>query len=338
MTDGNSVNKPSSSDEVDIGRLIRLIRNGLRAIFKRLLRLFLYLKANFILLAVLMFTGFAIGYVLKFFSTAQLKTEVIVQPNFDSKDYLYNVIEEIGTNLMVKDSAFFKELDLEVSELKYLSIQIEPVQEEVDQADFKNDIRYLESLQNYRDETFVLDVVKSTLQKNNNKNHRITFFYKNAVAGRAATVKLMEYIESNEYFSQLKKISVENSLDKIEKNIEVIAQIDDLIKGYSRDLAEGNRAGSGTLSIEDENGLDITNILKFKSNLVKDVGLQKLDLVHQKEVIKIVNFGRTQKVGTPIYAQGVTVVPIIFLFFFFMYSLIRYLNKKAKELEAQTDD
>lgn len=336
MADNIPVNTPPhrESDEIDLGQLFKMIGNGFKAVFRAFLRFFLYLKNNFIKLAVLVLIGFAFGYALKFLISDQMKTEVIVRPNFDSKDYLYNVVEEIEANLKVKDTTFFHELGIVVSELKSLQIKIEPIQiAEEGEENQENDLKYLETLQNFKEESFVLEAVKAEIQKKSNMNHRITFFYKNSLPGRAATLKLMDYIESNDYFSELKKVYNENALSKIERNNELIEQIDTLISGFSKNLLNKTSADQGTLVLDNEKGLDITGLLGLKNSLIKEVQLKKLEIVEQKEVINIINFGKTQKVKVPIYAQGVAVIPLILLSFFFIYSILKYLNRKAIEIE-----
>jgi len=326
-------NNPQSSDEIDLGQLFKMIGNGFRAVFRAFLRFFLYLKNNFVKLAILVFVGFAIGYALKFAISDELKTEVIVRPNFDSKDYLYNVVDEIEANLKVKDTAFFRELGIVASELKSLKIEINPIQEANEQESAEDDMKYLEILQNFKEENFVLDAVKSEIQKKSNMNHQITIYYKNPLAGRAATLNLMKYIQKNSFFNQVRNVYNENSKLKIKRNNELIGQIDSLISGYASNLMKSQTVSPGTMVLDNEKGLDITGLLALKNGLIKEIELKKLEMVEQREIINIISFGKTQKVRTPIYAQGITVVPLILLTFFFIYSIIKYLNRKALEID-----
>ena len=82
---------PPTSDEVDLGQLFRMIGNGFRNMFRAFLRVFLYLKRNMLILGGLVVAGFIIGLVLKSMTSQSLKTEVIVEPNLDSKSYLYDI-------------------------------------------------------------------------------------------------------------------------------------------------------------------------------------------------------------------------------------------------------
>ena len=339
MTDQKPVHhKPTSSDEIDLGQLFHIIGRGFSAVFRGILRLFIYLKNNFIILAALVFIGFAIGYALKFVIRDELKTEIIVKPNFDSKDYLYNVVEEIGSNLSLNDTIFFRELGIVVSELKSLRIQIEPIQETEEDLNQESSFKYLDILQNFKEESFVLDAVKSEIQKKSNLNHRITFFYKNSLPGRAATLRLMGYIENNSYFNALKKVYDENAIAKIERNKELIEQIDSLVSGFSNNLEKDRSAGQGTLVLDNKENFDVTSLLSLKNNLIKEIERKKLELVEQKEVIKVINYGKTQKVSVPLYAQGITVVPMVLLAFFLLYTVLNYLNKKASEIENNPKD
>lgn len=328
----NTPSSSSSSDEIDLGQLFRMIGRGFDRIFRAFLRVFLYLKKNFWKLAVLVVAGFAVGYGLKFFITDKLKTEVIVKPNFDSRDYLYNVVEEIEVNLATRDTSFFKDLGIVVSELESLKIEIEPIEEQGEEENMEEDLRYLEILQSFSDDSFISDVVKTEILKKSGLNHRITFFYKNPLAGREATRRLMEYINGNEYFNELKKIYNSNAQSKIEQNQELIRQIDTLIYGYSKNLTAENRVEQGTVVLENENGLEVPGLLSLKNALIKEIERKRLEMAEQNEVVNIINFGKNQKVKVPLYSQGILVIPIILVVSFLLISFFGYLNKKASEL------
>ena len=335
MTDQKPVHhKPTSPDEIDLGQLFHIIGRGFSAVFRGILRLFIYLKNNFIILAALVFIGFAIGYALKFVISDELKAEVIVKPNFDSKDYLYDVIEEINANLSVRDTVFFDEIGIVISELKNLQIKIEPiVRAGISEDNLESDLKYLGALQNFKDDPFVQDVVKAEIQKKSSINHRITFLYKNNLPGRAATLRLMDYIQGNTYFNSLKEVYNSNAKTKIQRNTELVEQIDSLVSGYAKNIANQTALQAGTFLMDNQNGLDITSLLSLKNTLVKEIEQKNLEIEEQQDIINIINFGKSQKVRTPIYAQGIAVIPALFLLFFFLYSILKYLNQKADELE-----
>ncbi|HET8737407.1 MAG TPA: hypothetical protein VFM69_12485 [Pricia sp.] len=332
MADYKPVQQQPESDEIDLGQLFRMIGRGFNRLFRGFLRMFLYFKKHFWKLAILVGIGLAIGYGLKFLISDKLKTEIIVKPNFDSRDYLYDVVEEIDANLKSKDTTFFKDLGIVVSELKSLAITIEPIKEEKEEENREEDLKYLQVLQSFEGDSFISDVVKSEILKKSGMNHRITIFYKNPLAGREATHRLMEYINDNSYFNQLKQVYNQNALSKIARNEALIEQIDTLVEGYTNNLMQGDRIDQGTVVLENEKTLEIPGLLTLKNALIKEIERKKVELAEQKNTISIINFGRNQKVKVPIYSRGILVIPFILVVLFMLVSLLKYLNQKSSEL------
>lgn len=332
---GNQIpaNTPNSAEEIDLGQLLKMFKKGLNNIFNAFLRLFLYLKKNFIKLAILIAIGIIAVLILNKFVPKKLKTEVIAKPNFESKNYLYDVIQEIDANIKEKDTLFFKNLGIDIKDLNGFSVTIEPIEEKSDKGKLENDLKFLELLQKFQGDGIVLDVFRAEILKKSTFNHRITFFYKDALKGNAVVQKFVEYINSNTYFNDLRKIYTENSKSKIEHNQALIAQIDELISNYTKNLAESNeRSSEGTLVLDNEKSLDIPGLLNLKNGLIKEIERKKLELVEQKDVINIINLGKSQQVTNSFFNKRIVAVPTYLVLGFFLLSLIGYLNKKSKEI------
>ena len=321
-----------SSDEIDLGQLLRMIRNGFIAIFKAFLRFFVYLKRHVILLGALVFIGALIGFGLNQIVSKKLKTEVIVKPNFDSKDYLYDVVEEIGANIMAKDTSFFETLGIAIAELEGFQIAIEPIEEYNENEDTENDLKYLELLQNFQGEDFATEILKSELQKKTTLSHRINFFYKKAGTGAENSKKLMDYINSNTYFDELQQVFLENSKLRITQNQVLIEQIDNLISNYSDRIENNPDSTEGMIYLGGENGLNVPSLLSLKNRLISDIEQLKLEMVQQKSPVQIIYMGKPQEVKRTFLNQGILLVPTLLLFLFFLYSFVKYLNKKSNEL------
>lgn len=332
MADNKPVKIQPESDEIDLGQLFRMIGRGFDRLFRSFLRIFLYFKNNFWKLAILTGIGLAIGIGLKFLISDKLMTEIIVKPNFDSKDYLYDVVEEIDANLKSKDTTFFSELGITVSELKSLEITIQPIEVKNEEENREEELKYLEILQNFQNDSFISDIVKTEILKNSAVNHRITVIYKNSIAGREATRRLIEYINNNDYFKEIQQIYNQNAINKIERNQELIEQIDALIDGYTKNLSEGKRVDQGTLVLDNEKSLEVPSLLSLKNVLIKEIERKKLEMAEQKKIISIINFGKNQKVKVPVYSQGILLIPLILIVSFLSISFLKYLNKKSSEL------
>ena len=333
MGNQTPTNAPNSSEEIDLGQLLKMMKRGLDTMFTAFLKLFLYLKKNFIILSILVVIGVIAVLVLNQFVPEKLKTEVIVKPNFESKNYLYDVVQEIDANIQERDTLFFKNLGINIKDLNGFSVTIEPIEEKSDKAKLENDLKFLELLQKFQGDGLVLDVFRAEILKKSAFTHRITFFYKDALKGDITVKKFVEYINTNKYFNDLKKIYTENAISKIKSNEALIVQIDELITNYTKNLGESSgRTSEGTLVLDNEKSLDIPGLLNLKNGLIKEIERKKLELVEQQDVINIINLGKSQQVTSTFFSKRIVAIPTYFVLTFFLVSFIGYLNKKSNEL------
>lgn len=336
MANQEQPNATQGSNEIDLGQLFELIKTGFDNLFRKFLRIFVYFKKNIIKLGILIAIGVGVGFLMNKLIPKKLKTEVIVKPNFESKDYLYATVDEIASNILAKDTLFFKAMDIEVTELANFSVVIEPIEEvELDNEIIEQNTKYLEILQNYQSNESILKVIKSEILRNSEPIHRITFYFKNAKNGEEYARKMMNYINSNVYFKELQQVSVQNAETRIKKNNDLINQIDGLISSYSQNLAnrEGAKSQSqGMVLFDNENSLNIPNLLGLKNNLIKETEDKRIEILEHNNAISIQNFGKTQVVKKSVLGKNLVLFPSILLGAFFVLSFILYLNKKSKEL------
>ncbi|MGS0525738.1 hypothetical protein ACU8V7_11620 [Zobellia nedashkovskayae] len=285
-------------------------------------------------MVVLIVIGVGIGLFLNTIIDKRLKNEIIVKPNFESNDYLYSVIEEIQANIRAKDTLFFKNIGIDLKDISSFSISVQPIDNnELDIEKRKENNKYLETLQNYKDNDFVIDVVKSEILKKSVLTYRIIFSHKKHKKGEEIASQLMKYINSNPYFNELKEVYFKNAKTRIIKNQLLIDQIDGLVQSYSIKLSQDRLTNqNSTLVIEGEKGLDITGLLALKSRLIKEIEKKEIELSEQQEPIKIISFGKTQMIATQFFSNGVVIIPATFLFFFCLLGVFSYLNRKSKEL------
>ena len=231
-----------NSDEIDLGQLFQLIGKGFNKIFISFLRVFMYFKKNIFILLGLMILGAGIGYGLSQILTKKLKTEVIVKPTMGSKNYLYDIVAEIQANIKSKNIEFFNDIGLPVDNLEGFEISIGPVDD--GKVTSESEMKFLELLQNFDAES-VAGIVRAELQNKTSYTHRITFNYSKANNGQLFAEKVMDYINSNEYFDGLIEIYRENATSRIEENKKLLKQVDEIIVNYSKTIAQNN-SSSGT--------------------------------------------------------------------------------------------
>lgn len=336
MTEQGQPNHNHPSDEIDLGQLIQLIKKGFHSLGNFVLRIFIYLKKNSIKIIGLAIIGVAISIGLNMLISKKLKTDVIVQPNFDSKNYLYDVVEEIEANVKAKNTNFFNPLDINVDDLKGFSVSVVPIEdEEIKTEDaVSNEMKFLEVLENFKEESFVLDILRSELSEKSVLNHKISFSYKDEEKGQVIVKKLIAYINENPYFEQLKETYSKNARLRIEQNTKLITQIDELIDNYSKSLlASKQKSGSETIYLEQENPLNITGLLNQKNLWSKEIEQKNLELIEQTSILRIINMGNPQEVQKAIFNKPIFMIPVFLVLAFFLWSIGKYLSAKAKEIE-----
>ncbi len=326
-------NSNNNADEIDLGQLFQMIKNAFSKVFEWVLRVFLYFKKNLIILIILGVVGVGIGYGLNQISDSKQKTEIIVKPNFESKDYLYGVIDEIESKSKGKDYNFFKELGINLDSLKGFKVEIEPVTQNI-KSNLQEELKYLEYLGDLKEDGSIKQVIKNEVLGNSYVNYKISFYYKDVDRGHAAASKVMNYINDNKYFKDLRDIYVENAKSRIKENDKLITQIDVLIENYSKALGtkSNQSSGDGTVLLGGEEGLNIPSLLNLKNTLIQSNATNRISLKEMQETIKILNFGQPHEVKKNFFGHSLVLIPSILIGVFFVWSVLKYLNAKAKEL------
>tara|TARA_R110000744_G_scaffold89196_1_gene173533 strand:+ start:2209 stop:3204 length:996 start_codon:yes stop_codon:yes gene_type:complete len=328
MAENQSPTTQNSSDEIDLGQLFHLIGKGFNAIFQFFLRVFLYLKKNLLVLIGLVIIGLGIGFGLSNIISTKYKSEIIVKPQMESKNYLYDVISEIQSNILAKDTLFFNSIGINEIDFTGLEVTINRVVEEVST---ERDLQYLELLQSFENIDAISDIVRAELQNKSSFNHRITFFYKNVEKGSDFANKIMSYINSNKYFDRLLKVYRSNASNRIEQNQILLNQADEIIKNYTNTLASKNESSLGErIILDNQEQVNIADLFEYKNLLIRDIETKKIELEERTNPVALINFGKSQQVQKSFFAKKIFLVPSILLGLFFTFSLLRFLNKKSK--------
>ncbi|MDC6404192.1 MULTISPECIES: hypothetical protein [Maribacter] len=320
----------NSSDEIDLGQLFQLIGKGFDSLFKFILRVFVYLKRNIFILIGLAAIGFAVGYGLNQIVTKRQKTDVIVKPQLESKNYLYDVIDEIQANIDAKDSSFFESIGIEEVDFAGLEITVNRV---IEEGTSDRDMQYLELLQSFENTDAIADIVRAELENKSSFNHRITFYYKNKELGIQFAKKVMEYINSSTYFDEVLMISRNNARGRIEQNELLLDQVDKIITNYTNNLASRNNAvSSERIILDNQEQVNIADLFEYKNLLIRDIEIKKLELAEQTEPISIINFGKSHEVQKSFFGKNLVLIPSILIVVFLFVSFLVYLNQKSKTL------
>ena len=322
-------NNNNRSDEIDLGQLLEMIGRGFTAVFHAFLRFFLYLKRNIVILGILAVVGLAVGYGLNQVISKSLKTDIIVKPNGDSADYLYDVVDEIATNLKVRDTSFIRELGLTPEQAEDLKLSIAPIEKD-NRTNLEEDAKYLEVLEKFKSDPVISDVVRLEVLGKSTINHKITVAYKDAATGKKAAREIIDFINSNPYYQELISITQDNARQRIKQNSLLIAQIDTLVSAYSQKMRSGVSQADTRITLAEEEDLDLTGLLNLKNGLLRDIERKKLELSSEKEAVRVINFGTTQQVEKPFFGRTIILIPCILIGLFILWDIVKYLDRKAK--------
>lgn len=321
----------SPNDELDLGQLFTLVRKAFLGVFKFFLRLFVYARKNIVWLAVLGIVGAGLGFGLKNISSEKLKTEVLVSPKLETKHYLYDVISEINAKIKSQDTVFFSSLGIESNDIEKFEVTAEPVSNRT-KKERELDLKYLEALEPFQNSPVVAEIIKDLLLDQNSANQRITFFYKNPDTGPDLAKKLMQYINDNNYYTGLISSYNENAAARIKQNDIIISQLDGVLMAYKGHLESTDKPVGGQLVLEEGESLDISALFELKNILIAQNESKRIELQMRKEPLTIINFGQNQTVKIPLFGKYVILLPTLLIGIFLLINIIKYLNKKSKEL------
>ncbi|MDC0008107.1 hypothetical protein OAE12_00180 [bacterium] len=321
------------SDEIDLGQLLLLIKKGFKGLGNVVLLIFLFFKRNLFILLGLVLLGVGISFGLNNLLSKKWKTEVIVRPNFESTDYLEDVVAEIKANLKTKNESFFKTLGVKLEDTKGFDLELETISDEELESDdkMKEQMSYLEALNNFKDEGFVKDILRSELTEKSILSYKLSFHYVDFNTGPDVVNKIVEYINTNEYFNKIKEVYLFNAKARIANNTELIKQINNVIATYSNSLKSDNSNADKGFYVDKE-PLNVSSLLSLKANLLKDIEEKNLELKQQSSVVNIINQGASQEVIKPFFDDRMFKIPLVLVLGFLFYRFVRYLNIKAKEI------
>jgi hypothetical protein len=324
-------NEPS--DEIDLGQLFALIEKGIQKTFVGFLKIFLYFRKNVIILSALIFIGLLAGFGLKFILGEEQKLDVIVTPNLDTKNYLYDVIDEIQSDIKSKDTTFFQSMGMEVDKMTGFKVEINPLKVKSGSG-LEDEMKFLELLKDFENSGAISDILRSELLDKTTKDQRITFIFDDPNIGEVYAQKILSYINSNSYYNDLLEVYTENARERIQRNDSLIRQIDVLINNYTEKMVREQSATEGRLVLENQESLDIPSLFTLKNRLIQDIESKKLELLERRDqAITVVSFGKPYKVQKPFFQKKIAWVPLSLLGIFFLFSFFKYLNRKAKEMQ-----
>ena len=212
-------NRPSTpSDEIDLGQLFQIIGRGFQKLFNfigsifkglfHILILFLlFLQKNVIILGIAVVVGAVGGYILDSIKPEKYISKMVVEPNFNSVQQLYNNIDFYNDLAAAKDSiALADALDIEQSEAASIKeIFVDSYSDE------NQKIKLFDEFVRQLDTSTVKAIDFESYLKNFNsmdaRFHQISLISTNNLVAKKVQPTIVESISANEYFKLQKGIN-----------------------------------------------------------------------------------------------------------------------------------
>ena len=274
-------NQANNSDEIDLGQLFQLIGrafqklfNFIGSIFKGLFHVLilflLFLQKNFIILALAIVVGAVGGYFLDKNKTPKYISKMVVEPNFNSVQQLYNNIDFYNDLAKAEDSTeLAAALNIKVNEaISIKEIFVDSYSDENQKVKLFDDfIREL-------DTTTIKALDYESYLKNFNsmdaRFHQISVISTDNTVAKKLQATIIRSISTNDYFKLQKSINDENltlqdsiirnqlvevdSLQKLYKTV-LVKEADKPMQGTNINLAENGESQNKELALVKEREL-----------------------------------------------------------------------------------
>lgn len=273
----------NTSDEIDLGQLFQLIGRGFqklfnfigsifKGVFNLLILFLLFIQRNFIVLAIAIIIGGIGGFLVDLYKTPKYISRMVVEPNFNSVQQLYNNIDFYNDLANARDSLTLSRiLDISVSEAATIKKVF------VDSySDENQKIQLFDEFIRELDTTTVKALDYQSYLENFNsmdaRFHQISIVTTDDSTAKKVQPAIIASISANEYFKLQKRINDEN-LD-LQENIynKQLLEIDSLQQLYKRVLEK-----------EAEKPMQGTNINLAENGESKN---KELALVQERDILK----------------------------------------------------
>ncbi|MEL1246030.1 hypothetical protein AAEO56_17280 [Flavobacterium sp. DGU11] len=282
----------------------------------------LFIKRNIILIAGIVLVGAGLGFYLDM-GPKTYSNKVIVHPNFQSVDYLYEAVEGINLKIKQRDTLFLKSIGIKKPK-RFLKIEIEPLidiynfmnQSENDQKEDRD--RKMDVFKLIAEDGDMKEILKDPTTSKNYDNHLIEIISKEKTKQSDIVDPVMAYLNSNPYFKRIQEEQINNVNIKLAANDSVIKQVDKIL---SYIVNPGKSPGANTMYYSDNSQLG--DVLQFKNAILAEQARLRINKANYTEIFKDRGILLNEKSSDVVSGNMKFIIPVLFLIFFVILVLFR---------------
>jgi hypothetical protein len=335
-------NQPNNLDnqEIDLSQISEKINGFFDGIRSKIYHSILYFKKNSKMIILLFVLGFGLGIFLDT-TTEKFNNELVVIPNFESTDYLYSKIDLISSKIKEEDTVFLKSIGI-LEPKNLIKIKVAPI---IDLYSFINKSQPItsnaQSSQNFElvkllsEDGDIKKVVTDEITSKNYANHKISIKTSKKISNKNTIEPLLKYLNTNEYFNNIKDSKLNSINIKIAENQGIIDQINGLMSQFSSAINSPQK--SDKLVYYNEN-TQLNDVLRNKDGLISETAYLKLQLIDYSKIVRetssVINIKDTEKLNNKLKF----LLPFLFIFIFiFIGYAKKFIEKEALKAQNKTN-
>lgn len=274
----------TTNHEIDLDK----VSAKMKGIFSRandsLFDFILFIKKNIIVIAVLFVLGAGYGYY-KDHKENVYEQKILVTPNFESADYLYEQIKSINAIIADRDIEVLKKMGIKEPE-KIAKLTIEPIPDIYNYVteDLGLNLTPRENtkfnlFRQIADKRDMTEVLEEHVTAKNYKNHLITIITIGKFDKDAIVQPVMDYLNANSYFKEVQEKALKSLEIKIAENDTMIKQVDGILGQLS-----ANGGGKEIVLLNQKT--ELNEMLVLKDQLVRQQAANEIKRITYKSIIK----------------------------------------------------
>ncbi|GGB77434.1 hypothetical protein GCM10007424_16870 [Flavobacterium suaedae] len=298
----------SQNQEVDLAIISVKIKKYISRVNDSFFDGILFLKRNIIWLLIILVAGGALGYYMDQ-GEKPYEHKLIVVPNFQSVDYLYETVDLLNKKVQEGDREFLNEVGIDK---KIVEIEVEPVVEIydfIDDEDDRNRIKF-EVFRVIAENGKMEETLEDMPTARNYGRHTITITTRGTSTKENVTEPILNYLNSDSYFKEIQTKYKERLNAEIAANKVSIEHIDGVFEGLSNKIEGANKL------VYYNNNTELDELVKAKNRLLEKQNENMVNLVNYSDIIKNIGTTINGKKKSLTAGRMKIIIPILFFFLF----------------------
>ncbi|MDN3723097.1 hypothetical protein QRD02_01780 [Aequorivita sp. SDUM287046] len=320
----------NNHDEIDLGYVFKKISAFFRSFVKLIFLVVAFFVKYIIVLIILILIGVGIGYYVDKNAVKVYDNHLIVIPNFESTQYLYEKVEALSSKLKDRDLDFLKTtIGTHYTEL--VNLEAKPI---VDLFNFAATSRErVDLFKVLTDKQDIPDYVKDPQNFQYFKYHHITVKIKGKAHSKEIVAAIEKYLNDNEHFGEYMKVNRESTQFRIETSKKTISQIDSILNS----AASIDKGNSNLPSVMVSDNSQLNDVIQSKDRMLYNLLKLNMQKVDEQSIIKIAAINYNVSDFSRFRLNNKVFYPLMLVLLFSGFFFLRHLYRKMKQI-AETDE